>query len=610
MIDLQTLVDYLAYFGWIAVFAGIIASAILLTLGRTADARRIIFGTAAGAFILAFGWGIITSVIPSQSYNIPGWSEISYVIYAAAAFSTIFAAIELVRGNGREGLGYFLTAIALIFILNYGPSIFGVNNISLTPPQVNAVFGIGIPGTSFQLGVPVSWLIDMPDANQITNITVNGVPVYQFVENIAFSVLGLAILGNIIWTLWHKEDVFETLKDVAKDTAAAVLLIVAMPSIYQIFATVINYIANSLVQPVAGTITTMGDSAIALIGAGFAGGYFVPALADIASDILFSLAIAGMLAAIRFFAIAAALILFPVFMALWVFPPLRGAVKFLVEFVLGMAFSGVIAAGLFLTLISVGMSNAVYAAILYLASPVLYGFLPMMITFVGGSGLLSAGTNILPFKRGRGGQGSKQTQQSGGGVIVAPVPATAGGINAQGSVGQTRLRTGRNIQRAGGVVVPAQNQQPQYTPLHKAIKNRDTMIVAAPASVNIKKPFGYKTESVQQYQTAPSSVIGASTPLAIPRSPKNVQLLPKDGMRLQMNKIQRVQMKETIPHAVGKAMARNLYAGIMMTAERFGEKFDNWLNQQGISVRPFESIENKIKEVRLRKAGRKIKQTR
>jgi len=81
-------------------------------------------------------------------------------------------------------------------------------------------------------------------------------------------------------------------------------------------------------------------------------------------------------------------------------------------------------------------------------------------------------------------------------------------------------------------------------------------------------------------------------------------------MRLQMNKIQRVQMKETIPHAVGKAMARNLYAGIMMTAERFGEKFDNWLNQQGISVRPFESIENKIKEVRLRKAGRKIKQTR
>ena len=611
MIDLQTLVDYLAYFGWIVVFAGIIGSAVLLTLGRTAEARKVIFGTAVGAFILAFGWAIINTAIPQQSYNLPGWSEISYVIYAAAAFSTIFAAIELVRGNGREGLGYFLTAIALIFILNYGPSIFGVNNVNLQPPQVNAVFGIGIPGTQWQLGVPVTWLIDMPNVN-VTQIQVNGQPVYQLSESIAFSILGIAILGDIIWTLWHKEDVFDTLKDVSKDAAAAVLLIVAMPSIYQIFATVINYIANSLVQPVANTITTMGDTAAALIAAGFAGGYFVPALADIASDILFSLAIAAMLAAIRFFAIAAALILFPIFMALWVFPPLRGAVKFLIEFVLGMAFSGVIAAGLFLTLLSIGTSNAVYAAILYLASPVLYGFLPMMISFVGGSGLLSAGTNLIPFKRGRGGQGSKQTQQSGGGVVVAPVPAPAGGVNAQAStVGTTRLRTGRNLQGGGTATAPVQQQQ-QYTPLHQAIKNRDTMVVTAPVGTEVKKPWGYKIESVQQYQTPPANVLGQKSPLAVPRNPKNAQILPKDGIRMQMDKMQQVKMKETWWHATGKAMARNMTAGVRMTAEQFATKMDDWLNQRGVSIRPTTFLVEKgeqaagaivkgIKEIKLRK---------
>ena len=622
MIDLQTLVDYLAYFGWIVVFAGIIGSAVLLTLGRTAEARKIIFGTAVGAFILAFGWAIINTAIPQQSYNLPGWSEISYVIYAAAAFSTIFAAIELVRGNGREGLGYFLTAVALIFILNYGPSIFGVNNVNLQPPQVNAVFGIGIPGTNWQLGVPVTWLIDMPDVN-VTQIQVNGQPVYQLSESIAFSILGIAILGDIIWTLWHKEDVFDTLKDVSKDAAAAVLLIVAMPSIYQIFATVINYIANSLVQPVANTITTMGDTAAALIAAGFAGGYFVPALADIASDILFSLAIAAMLAAIRFFAIAAALILFPIFMALWVFPPLRGAVKFLIEFVLGMAFSGIIAAGLFLTLLSIGTSNAGYAAILYLASPVLYGFLPMMISFVGGSGLLSAGTNLIPFKRGRG-QGSKQTQpqQSGGATPVpAPVPA-GGGINAQGSVGQTKLRTngpmgiiGRLRNRESVTIKsnPRDNLKfPDKVPTIVKIGDHNLHLPIPKATKTKDYIGGVDPQKVKQFGEEMKWIASSAPP--IPGIHEDIKKYgEKRAKELGISPEQRgrtVEYRETKAHALARGVAENLYAGTVMTAQKFGQKMDDWLNAQGVSIRPFEIIENKIREVRLMRQGRTIKQTR
>ncbi|BCU66596.1 hypothetical protein HS7_00330 [Sulfolobales archaeon HS-7] len=68
------------------------------------------------------------------------------------------------------------------------------------------------------------------------------------------------------------------------------------------------------------------------------------------------------------------------------------------------------------------------------------------------------------------------------------------GVNAQGSVGQTKLRTSRNVQKAGGVAVP-QTQQ-QYTPLHQAIRNRDSMVVTVPAGKELKKSWGYKIESV------------------------------------------------------------------------------------------------------------------
>jgi len=39
-----------------------------------------------------------------------------------------------------------------------------------------------------------------------------------------------------------------------------------------------------------------------------------------------------------------------------------------------------------------------------------------------------------------------------------------------------------------------------------------------------------------------------------------------------------------------------------MTAEKFGQKMDDWINEHGVSIRPFESIENKIREVKLKKS--------
>jgi len=63
-----------------------------------------------------------------------------------------------------------------------------------------------------------------------------------------------------------------------------------------------------------------------------------------------------------------------------------------------------------------------------------------------------------------------------------------------------------------------------------------------------------------------------------------------------------VEIKETKAHAVIHGVAENLKAGAIMTAQKFGQKMDDWINEQGISVRPFEAVENKIREVKLRKS--------
>jgi hypothetical protein len=69
-----------------------------------------------------------------------------------------------------------------------------------------------------------------------------------------------------------------------------------------------------------------------------------------------------------------------------------------------------------------------------------------------------------------------------------------------------------------------------------------------------------------------------------------------------------VRYRETIPHALARGVAENLKAGAIMTAQKFGQKMDDWLNEHGVSIRPFESIENKIKEVKLKRASRKKRQ--
>jgi len=173
---------------------------------------------------------------------------------------------------------------------------------------------------------------------------------------------------------------------------------------------VINYAATNIVAPYQGALESMDNIVTGIITGGFAGGYFVPALADIASDLLFSLFLAAMLALIRFLAIAAALAVAPILLSLWIVPPLRGVIRIIADIIIGLGIAGLIAS-VMLALLSSFINQ--YPEIL-IASPVLLGFLPMMLGFGTATGLLPAGAgNLIPFKRGgkKGSQGqTAQTQ--------------------------------------------------------------------------------------------------------------------------------------------------------------------------------------------------------
>ncbi|WP_157727266.1 hypothetical protein [Sulfolobus acidocaldarius] len=41
-------------------------------------------------------------------------------------------------------------------------------------------------------------------------------------------------------------------------------------------------------------------------------------------------------------------------------------------------------------------------------------------------------------------------------------------------------------------------------------------------------------------------------------------------------RVKSVEVRETIPHAVVRGVADNLKAGLVMTAQKFGQKMDDW----------------------------------
>jgi hypothetical protein len=244
----------------------------------------------------------------------------------------------------------------------------------------------------------------------------------------------------------------------------------------------------------------------------------------------------------------------------------------------------------------------------------------------GATGLLPAGAgNLIPFRRGR--KSSTQSSSSQGSEVAVGV---AGGVArgvagaSQKTVGETKLRRNTLLRHYGtaqstGSVSPP----PAPTGIIGRVRNRhaESVIISAENPLGINVPKGYEVKAKEytdygKFQLKPSDhnlrITGNDmsnvTALSAMSSEKyrGATMFPETATNLR---VKSVEVRETIPHASVHGVAGNLKAGAIMTTEKFGQKMDDWLNEQGVNVRPFEAVENTIREVKLERASRKKRQT-
>ncbi|BDC18251.1 hypothetical protein [Acidianus sp. HS-5] len=456
---------------------------------------------------------------------------------------------------------------------------------------------------------------------------------YQYTEGIAFGVLGIFLIGNILYRLWNgvEEGISRIIIGVSKDVITVAFVIVAAPYLYDVFAYIVNEVGGNLIN--YGNPGILIGDAIGVIASGMGLGYFVPELADLGSDLAFAIFLAFALFIIRFLAIAAILVATPILAVMWLFPPFRGAVRIFFEMILALGISGIVAAALFALLGKLATSSPIAEFGIGLASPVLFGFLPMILSFTGVSSIMTQG-GFLPFGRGRkmGAQGA-QTQ---GSQTQQPTPAAAGGAVAGAAVataGYTKLRSpGSGALRSRSIInqpgtpeaVSVTSPRAPATGIVGRIRNREIASVSTSAENPMNVPKGYSIVSAKEYtdygpmQLKPTdhniritgsdmNNVTAISSFSTERNKQGALVFPETATNLRKKD---VEIKETKAHALVHGITENYKAGGIAFAQKFGQRFDSWLNQQGINIRPFESIENKIREVKLRKAGRKIKQTR
>lgn len=151
-------------------------------------------------------------------------------------------------------------------------------------------------------------------------------------------------------------------------------------------------------------------------------------------------------------------------------PPFRGIARFF-DIFLALGVSGIIAAAL-LALLGKLATNSFLAIPIGLASPVIFGFLPMLLSFTGVSGLMTQG-GFFPFRRGSAGSQSNQQKSSSVGGVVAGVAITQ-------TVGQTKLRSPRQIN------TNVSNPPSAPLPIIERLRNRRTITATSNPRDNVK----------------------------------------------------------------------------------------------------------------------------
>ncbi|MEM4485880.1 MAG: PKD domain-containing protein [Zestosphaera sp.] len=246
--------------------------------------------------------------------------------------------------------------------------------------------------------------------------TSDGDPVYEVYKVVLAT--SLAALGLYL-ALGLAFGVFEgRVIEVFKDSVLALILALLIPWVYNASVGMMDYVAL--------TVTPWVDPllpAMTIIAVGVATGYFVPALANVASTLLIVLILLSAVVIMRYVLILAIIAAFPLIAIASVNPLFRGIMRYALTLLAGLVIAGPLTAVFLKILTTVAPGGGVTMSFIY---PIVGGVLPNVLGVFGAGVLPSLGGVVVERVKGvvgRAASTAPTTLARAGQAVRVPAPA-------------------------------------------------------------------------------------------------------------------------------------------------------------------------------------------
>jgi len=256
--------------------------------------------------------------------------------------------------------------------------------------------------------------------------------VYKMVLTASTSALGLYLALGLAFGAFEGR-----LVEVFKDSILALVLALLMPWVYNASIGIMNYVAL--------TITPWVDPllpAMSIIAVGVAVGYFVPALANVASALILVLILLSAVVIMRYVLILAIITAFPLIAVASINPLFRGVMKHALTLLAGLIIAGPIAAVFLKILATVAPGGGVTISFIY---PIVGGILPNVLGIFGAGALPSLGGAVVERVKGLAGKALNTTATAptarAAHTVRIPTPTTAGQAKTAPIITPTTIKT-------------------------------------------------------------------------------------------------------------------------------------------------------------------------
>jgi len=583
--------------------------------------RKIILATMGGVLILSlvnYFVPQVPSVIPSSVLSLPGANYLVDLAIAAFGIGAIYGGYLVAKGDLEQGFE-MIGLVAVMFILMASASSLFSSPSLPTNVQLQQLTANGQSG-----GISLNFIADMI---YFATVLPNGSQIQSLASLVDQYAGAIAVIGLIMLAIWRflfdmETELMRYLVTIVKDIVVVAIIIAGTLSIWSGFAEIINGIIATILDN--GSVQTFLNEVVAIliawIGGAIASGYFVPFVADFSARLLEMSILAFDLALARYLIISAAVALAPILAALWLWPPLRRAIDFIANFVLGMAIGGILAAGAIYILANSGVITGLALAF----APLTMGILPWTTGIAFGGIGASGGGGIIgkslpkasPSSSGSGGslttilQNTKQQQIPQTTTLNRPTtqpipqPSTPSNTTSQPQIGTPSSP----IYQPSPIIPPSSATQSSQSPIQslknaiipptlQRVMNRQSIQTQAPiGQIKQSIPSGFKPQQIQppkmgSLSRAHQSVVIGNTGygLGLRLTPSKVPL----GTVIRQGNLSGTQIGKATSPAIANVTAQEtrfhaFLDALKQNAKLFAKHFDMSLQRRlGISLSSF-----------------------